>query len=142
MPDHHDHDDGRHVHQKMNMVDQDKDDGEQRREQHKNDETRLHQQQEDRKQTAIDVEMAERMHEILEEERRARDEDQQRQMLFIETEGSLKEPDEQAKRNEPCDAGEREHQPDRHLRREQRNHGADQRALDEAEMVVDQKMDV
>ena len=39
-------------------------------------------------------------------------------------------------------AGEREHQPHRHLGEEQRHDGADQRALGEAEMIVDQQMDV
>ena len=45
-------------------------------------------------------------------------------------------------RDQPDDAAEREHQPYRHFGGEQRHDRADQRALGEAEMIVDQQMDV
>ena len=92
---------------------------------------------------AVDVEMPERVHEVFEEERRAGHEHEQRQVVFaVEAEGAPKQHDEQAKRDQPDTAGEREHQPYRHLCEEQRDDGADQRALGEAEMIVDQKVNV
>src|SRR6185503_1473268 len=90
----------------------------------------------------INVEMPEREHEVLEEERRARHEQEQRQVLLLEAERSLKQPDKQAERDQPHRARQREYQPYRNLRSEQRDDCADQRALDEAEMIVDQEMDV
>jgi hypothetical protein len=49
---------------------------------------------------------------------------------------------EQANRDQPRCAAQCEHQPYRHFRGEQRYHRADQRTLGEAEMIVDQKMNV
>ena len=79
------------------------------------DRTRRQQQQADRERTAIDVEMAERVHEVLEKERRTRGEYQQRHVLVIEAEGSPEQLNEQAKRDQPHHAAEREYQPYRHL---------------------------
>jgi hypothetical protein len=82
--------------------------------------------------------MAERVHEIFQEERRACDENEQRQGLLIETEDLAEKLNEQHERHEPRRAAERKHQPHGHRRREQRNDLPDQRSLDEAEMIVDE----
>ncbi|MEY9453734.1 G3E family GTPase [Bradyrhizobium ottawaense] len=142
VPDHDDGDDRRHIHQQMNVVDQHENDREQRSQSHEQQRPRRHQQQNERQRTAIDVEMAERVHEVLEEERRARNEDEQRQRFRGEAKALLKQPCVQGQRHQPRHPADREHRPDRHLVREQRDGGTDQRALDEAEMVVDQEMDV
>src|ERR1700688_2989138 len=63
-------------------------------------------------------------------------------MLVVETEGSLKQLDEKAERDQPYNAAKREYQPHRHLGKKQRYDGADQRALGEAEMIVDHEVDV
>src|SRR5258707_12513527 len=63
-------------------------------------------------------------------------------MRIVETEGSLKQLDEKAERDQPYNAAEREYQPHRHLGKKQRYDGADQRALGETEMIVDQEVDV
>ena len=68
------------------MVDQNEDHREQRRKPHVENRARRNQQQTDREQASIDVEMPERMHEILGEKRRAGHEDEQRQMLIVKPE--------------------------------------------------------
>jgi hypothetical protein len=134
--------DGRHIHQKMDVVNQDQHDRKQGGEQNKPDRSRRQQQENDRKQAAIDVEMAERVHEILEEKRRGHHEHEQRQLFFVEDESTFKQVNEQAQRDEPYRTRQREHQPNRHLGRKQRDHRTDQCALGEAELIVDQKMGV
>ncbi len=86
--------------------------------------------------------MPQRMHEILQEEWRARHEHEQRHVPVIEAEGAPEQLKEQAERDQPGRAAEREHQPDRDLCGEQRNDRADQRAFGEAEMIIGQQMDV
>ena len=104
------------------MVDQDQDHRRQGGEQHESNRTRRHQQQADRERTAVNVEMPERVHEILQEERRSGHEHEQRQVRVVETEGSPEQFYEQPERDQPDGAGEREHQPHRHFREKQRHH--------------------
>ena len=86
MSEQNDHGDGRHIHQKMDVVDQDQDDRKERRQQYKADRLGRDQQKDDRKQAAVDIEMPQRVHEVLEEERRARGEDKQRHMGIVKAE--------------------------------------------------------
>ena len=58
------------------------------------------------------------------------------------TEGPPEQLNEQGGRDQPHNAPEREDQPQRNPVGEQRHDRADQRALGEAEMIVDQQMDV
>ena len=63
-------------------------------------------------------------------------------LRVAEAEGAPEQFYEQSERDQPHGAGQREHQPHRHLGEEQRHDGADQRALGEAEMIVDQQVNV
>src|SRR6202035_3298396 len=126
----------------MNVMDQDQNHRQKRGKKNKRNRPRRYQQQAQRERTAVDVEMSERMHEILQEEGRTRHEYEQRQLRIVETEGAPEQFYEQPERDEPDDAGKREHQPHRNFREQQPHQRADQRALGEAEMIVDQKMDV
>jgi hypothetical protein len=126
----------------MDVMDQDQDHRKQRRAQHERNRTRRHQQQQDRQRAAIDVEMAERVHEILQEEWRPRHQYEQRQLPLVKAEGPPEQCYEKRERHQPGDAGEREHQPNRHFRGEQRHDRADQRTFGEAEMIIGQQMDV
>jgi hypothetical protein len=65
---------------------------------HRTDRTRRHQQESNGERTSIDVEMSERMHEILHKERRAGHEHPQRQVLVIKAEGFPKQLDEESER--------------------------------------------
>src|ERR1700752_3018601 len=76
MAQHHDRRDGRSVHQRMDVMDQHQHDREYRSEQYIGHGWRRNQQQANRKQAAIDVEMTECVHEILQKERRARHKDE------------------------------------------------------------------
>ena len=126
----------------MNVVDQNEHDREHCREHHIGNRACRNQQQADREQASVDVEMPERVHEILQEERRARHEHEQWQMLFVKTERPPEELDEQPCRHQPHRARQREHQPHRHLGRKQRDNRANQGAFCKAEMIIDQQMDV
>ena len=97
----HDDRDGRHIHQEMNVMDQDQDRRRQCGEHDKYDGARRHQQQANREQAAVNVEMPERIHEVLQEERRAGHEHEQRQVLVVETEGSPEQCGEERSRDEP-----------------------------------------
>ena len=96
----------------------------------------------DRERAAVDVEMAERVHEILEEERRAGHEHEQRQLRVVEAERAPEQLYEQPERDQPDRAGRARTPATPAPCREQRHHRADQRALGEAEMIIDQQMDV
>ena len=97
------------------MVNHNKYDRKRRSQQHVDDGTRRNQQQADRKRAAIDVEMAERVHKILQEKRRARHEHEQRQMFLGEAKRFPKEFYKKPERDQPDRTVEREHQPDRHF---------------------------
>jgi hypothetical protein len=86
--------------------------------------------------------MSERVHEVLQKERRAGHEHEQRQMRIVETEGLAEQLDEERQRDEPDGAAEREHQPHRYFRTEKRYQGAGQRAFGKTEMIVDQQVDI
>ena len=68
----HDDCDRRHVHQKVDVMNQDQHHRRKRCPQHEGDGARRRQQQADRNRAAVDVEMPQRMQEILEKERRTR----------------------------------------------------------------------
>jgi hypothetical protein len=92
--------------------------------------------------TTEDIKMPERMHEVLQKERRARHEYEQRHVRPVEAKGATEQFDEKSCGDQPDRATEREHQPHRHFPGKQRDHRADQRALGEAEMIIDQEVDV
>jgi hypothetical protein len=130
------------VHQEMNVVDQNQHHRSKGCEQHENNRARRQQQQADCKPTAVDVEMAQRMHEILQKERRAGHEHQQRHVRIVEAKCSTKQLYKEPERDQPDGAAQRKHQPYRHFCEKQRYHRADQRAFRKTEMIIDQKMDV
>src|SRR4051794_29266642 len=86
--------------------------------------------------------MAERVHEILQKKWRSRHEGEQRQVLVVKSKCLSKQFYKQADGDQPDCAAEREYQPHRYFCAEQPDSGADQRALGEAEMIVDEEMDV
>src|SRR5580704_19784943 len=63
-------------------------------------------------------------------------------MRIVEAKGPPEQQNEQTCGQEPRGAGDREHQPYRHFGGEQSYDRPDQRALGEAEMIVDEEVDV
>src|SRR5260370_16635530 len=126
----------------MDVVDQNDDHRPERRRYHERNRPRRHQQEAYRERTAVDIEVPKRMHEILQEERRAGHEYEQRHVRLVEAEGSPEQFNEKAERDQPDAAGKREYQPHRHFREKQRNDRADQPALGKAELIIDQKLNV
>jgi len=72
---------------KLDLVDQDQDHRRRRGSHHEQNRARGNEKQDDGQRTAIDVEVSERVHEILEEERRAGHEHEQRQLPVVKAEG-------------------------------------------------------